>query len=320
MKRAKTLREGGFVLFVTTCLCLGVRVAVADWPQLQHDAQHTGYTDEKIEAPHGFDVGWKTDFLGLTPPEHVSRNVQAIAYDGRLFVPTQEGSLFALDPKTGKPVWRFHCGEGVMHTAGAEAGRVFFATIKGSVYAVDAKTGEQIWRWNNALRTGFSAAEPYILPWWRLGMCGPPPPPIVDREGLLITPFWFAHAGWGRLDLKTQRVEDVLYNAAVPKGQWWQQNPGRGNPDENVNVSAAGSLLFAVHWQEGNAQFTGFYDFDTRKWNLLGCGVPSWGSPYESQARGHNAQCGNNAASIAYGAVYHQSFNVLHNWVPAKKR
>ncbi len=35
--------------------CLGPCAAAAqDWPQLQHDAQHTGYSPEVIQAPKGF--------------------------------------------------------------------------------------------------------------------------------------------------------------------------------------------------------------------------------------------------------------------------
>ena len=88
-----------------------------------------------------------------------------------------------------------------------------------------------------------------------------------------------------------------------------------GNSDENMSLSAAGPLIFAVHWEEGNAQYTGYFNLDTRRWNKLSPAVPSCWGPV-----GHNAQCGNNAASIAYGLIYHQAFDVLHAWTPNKKK
>lgn len=133
----------------------------ADWPQLQHDAQHTGYTPEApaiSEDDPRLAGAWRTDFLGFDPPQRIGRCVQVIAYGGKLFVPTLEGRLYALDPDTGEPVWQYDCGEGVNHTAAADNGLVFIATLKGSVYAIDAETGAPRWQWNNGLRTGFSSA------------------------------------------------------------------------------------------------------------------------------------------------------------------
>ncbi len=156
------LRKGQGLLMLGAILLFGIWTTAGgaenDWPQLQHDAQHTGYSPEVIEAPDGFGTGWQLSFLGFTPYERISRVVQVVAADDKLFVPTQSGNLYALDPADGKVIWQFPSGEPVMHSAAFADGRVFFATIKGSVFAVDSKTGEKIWQWNNGLRTGFSAA------------------------------------------------------------------------------------------------------------------------------------------------------------------
>jgi len=157
-----------------------------------------------------------------------------------------------------------------------------------------------------------TGAEPFVLPFWMQSMCGTQPPPIVDRDGLLVMPVTFQRAGWGRMDLKQQRLTDILFTMGQVSEDGYKAAAG-GSADENMNISAAGPLVFAVHWQEYNAQYTGFYNLDTRKWSPLGRGVPYWDGKV-----GHNAQCGNNAASIAYGAVYHQAFHVVHNWVPRK--
>jgi len=450
---------------------------VDGWPQLQYDAQHTGYSPESLNASQGFKVGWRVDLLAFDPPEHVYRTVQIVAADNHLYVPTLEGNLYALDPATGKTVWRLACGEGIAHTPGAEGGRVFCATLLGSVLAIDAKNGQQVWRWNSGRRTGFSSAvlladgkifvtgrggdvhalrqsdgeelwhyevdapifqtaayragrvyfaaedmhcyclaatdgkllwkssklsgmsfnnyyplvygglvilesqmaghggrgktgtgpplawgqqkewlarhgpsvakgqpdpealaeilrcqdrqveslrsspearlrfcldektgqEACVLPHCLQSMSVLQPPPVVDRDGMLTMPVTFLTCGWGRMDLKRQRVVDLLYDGT---------SAGRGNGDEDMALSAAGSLVFAVHWVEGNAQYTGVFNLDTRRWTALPRGVPSWGY---RRGPGHNAQYGTNAASIAYGAVYHHAFNTVHNWVPVAK-
>ena len=44
---------------------------------------------------------------------------------------------------------------------------------------------------------------------------------------------------------------------------------GSGNTDENLNVSAAGRIVFVMHTQEMNANFTGTY-LDRRDWYQIG--------------------------------------------------
>ena len=88
-------------IIMVLSVILNALSAQADWPQLMHDAQHPGYTPEVISAPRGFIVGWRTDFFEEFG-QRIHRLVQVTAYDGKLFVPTEEGSLFALDPGTGR--------------------------------------------------------------------------------------------------------------------------------------------------------------------------------------------------------------------------
>jgi polyvinyl alcohol dehydrogenase (cytochrome) len=72
---------------------------------------------------------------------------------GRLFVGSQGGRIFALDPKTGCTYWSF-LASGAMRTTitiGPRPGRpnsylAYFSTIPGWVYALDASTGEEVWR------------------------------------------------------------------------------------------------------------------------------------------------------------------------------
>ena len=81
---------------------------------------------------------------------------------------------------------------------------------------------------------------------------------------------------------------------------------GMGNTDENLLLSAAGRLVFAVHTEEGNAQFTGCWHLDRRAWTRIG------GYHAEKCFMSNTQGGGGNAVSIADGFVYHTSWNTLN--------
>ncbi len=73
-------------------------------------------------------------------------------HDGTVFVADYESSMFALDAKTGRPVWRTNTskvppgGEGGFFSSPAIGfGRVYAARDDGVVYAFDEKTGKVDW-------------------------------------------------------------------------------------------------------------------------------------------------------------------------------
>ncbi|MEJ0007209.1 MAG: PQQ-binding-like beta-propeller repeat protein [Steroidobacteraceae bacterium] len=73
---------------------------------------------------------------------------------GRLFVASDNGAVYGLDPATGCTYWMFKAPAGVptalsvapYHTAAGTAGHVvLFGDRKANAYAVDADTGKQVW-------------------------------------------------------------------------------------------------------------------------------------------------------------------------------
>jgi polyvinyl alcohol dehydrogenase (cytochrome) len=78
---------------------------------------------------------------------------QPMIAGGRLFVGSQNGSVFALDAKSGCTYWTFTAAAGVRsamtlgtrRTAGKEAYTLYFGDIKARVYALDAATGDLLW-------------------------------------------------------------------------------------------------------------------------------------------------------------------------------
>jgi len=123
-----------------------------DWPQVQRDPQRTGYTPEVLGT--NFQVAWTHPFH----PEKVFPQVQAIVYDGRVFVGTEMGNMYALDAQTGDQEWVYNVGAPILNSVATADGKVFFGAMDGAVYALDAHTGNLVWRSDLLWRHGFSTA------------------------------------------------------------------------------------------------------------------------------------------------------------------
>ena len=104
---------------------------------------------------------------------------------------------------------------------------------------------------------------------------------------------------WGRLDLNRRRFVELLPTDVVG-----------GNPDETVNVSVGGNLLFIMHCEETNCQYTGVYDLDKKRCYDLPPFARKW-------QRWSNAESGNNAVSIGDGYFYHIAFHSVWAWTSA---
>lgn len=129
-----------------------IRTTLEDWPQVQRDPQHTGYTPETLGT--NIERVWTRPFQ----PEKVNPQVQAIVYAGKVFVGTEMGNLYALDALTGVQRWVYDCGAPILNSVAAGYGKVFFGAMDGAVYALDANTGTLIWRAPLSWRHGFSTA------------------------------------------------------------------------------------------------------------------------------------------------------------------
>lgn len=139
-------------------------------------------------------------------------------------------------------------------------------------------------------------------------MNGATAPPCVDREGRLIVPLLFVRSGWGRLDLDRQRIVDILYDHRTLAGAPMTPDTtpaGMGNADENLSVTCAANLILAMHTQEGNANYTGAFLLDQRRWLPLGIG-------HRNRQLSTNTQGGGSQpASVANGMIYHISWHEL---------
>src|SRR5262245_5828532 len=86
-----------------------------DWPTVHHDARRSGFTADCVRGPYRLD--WVAEF----PRQTVSTRVEAIVADGRVFLGTLHGTLWALDRHTGKVLWK-HAADGPVAHSPAAAG------------------------------------------------------------------------------------------------------------------------------------------------------------------------------------------------------
>ncbi len=133
---------------------------------------------------------WKHAYHSITPSG--GPNGVALGY-GLLFGETA-GSVFALDPSSGRQVWirklAARSNEGIDMAPQLAGGRVFVSTIPGSstsfytggalgtVYALDAKTGKVLWSFSTVRGGGRLWGDPK-----RNSGGGLWYPPAVDRSG-----------------------------------------------------------------------------------------------------------------------------------------
>jgi outer membrane protein assembly factor BamB len=64
----------------------------------------------------------------------------------RLFVGGWDGTVYALDARSGRRLWTFRTGGAVKGGLAAAGGRVYAGSYDGHVYGLDAATGRLIWR------------------------------------------------------------------------------------------------------------------------------------------------------------------------------
>jgi polyvinyl alcohol dehydrogenase (cytochrome) len=92
---------------------------------------------------------WAFGFPGV-----LAARAQPAVAGGRLFVASENGTVYALDPKTGCTYWTFRAQASARSAmtvgpykaaSGATRNAVYFGDSKANAYAVDAETGQQIW-------------------------------------------------------------------------------------------------------------------------------------------------------------------------------
>jgi hypothetical protein len=126
-------------VFALLLLLLRTAPAVADWPTVRGDEARTGLSRSELRPP--FRVVWVRHVNG----ERVGSAFEPVVADGKVFLATHQGSLYALDSEDGKPLWRFRAAGAFLHSPACREGLVIAANTDGGLYAVEGKTGKSRW-------------------------------------------------------------------------------------------------------------------------------------------------------------------------------
>jgi eukaryotic-like serine/threonine-protein kinase len=71
----------------------------------------------------------------------------AAIVNGRVFIGSDDGRLYALDFNSGKPIWTFTNREAIESSPLVLNGNVFFGSSDANLYALDAATGKPVWKY-----------------------------------------------------------------------------------------------------------------------------------------------------------------------------
>jgi outer membrane protein assembly factor BamB len=101
-------------------------------------------------APHGQSSFWYDYSLGIFGQDKSISQVKGfgggVAFDaGKLFVTTGFGEVYALDPNTGKPLWRTDLGVPIVNAPVANGGRVFVSSEDNHFVALAENDGRRLW-------------------------------------------------------------------------------------------------------------------------------------------------------------------------------
>jgi polyvinyl alcohol dehydrogenase (cytochrome) len=108
--------------------------------------QDTGQAGLKAEQVPRLTLKWALGF-----PDATSAWSQPTVAGGRVFVGSQNGTVYSLDAKTGCIYWTFSAVGGVRTAlsigprSGGKGAVVYFGDTAANAYALDALTGEKIW-------------------------------------------------------------------------------------------------------------------------------------------------------------------------------
>ena len=142
-----------------------------DWPQLQHDPQHTGRTSVSVVPGNTARWVWVDEShvtrgfrsepnakISYPAPRTVilAGDVQPIVAENKVFFGATNGEFYALHGSDASTSWKRQLGGPVLHTAAYDAGTVVTGSMDGKIYALRASDGGI--RWAYQTDAGISVA------------------------------------------------------------------------------------------------------------------------------------------------------------------
>jgi len=118
----------------------------AQWPGFSSDVRNNRSVKHSFtpQDAQGLKLAWTFTYPD-TQYWNGAANPMAIA-DGRIFAPSMNKWVYALDARTGCAYWAFEADGRVRSNAAVADGKVVFGDLLGNVYALNSETGKLIWR------------------------------------------------------------------------------------------------------------------------------------------------------------------------------
>ncbi|HEY3958563.1 MAG TPA: PQQ-binding-like beta-propeller repeat protein, partial [Streptosporangiaceae bacterium] len=139
----------------------------ADVPEAGGDIGDQGYSSLSQITPgnvHSLAGAWLDHLEGGAAG--AAQESTPVAVDGRLYVQTSQGDVFAVNGATGKVIWEYKSGfAGTERGVAVAAGRVFAALGHEHVVALNQQTGAVIWQTQVGTPGQDTSANGSATPW-----------------------------------------------------------------------------------------------------------------------------------------------------------
>lgn len=119
--------------FLAALLMAAASVQALEWPQFHADSLHSGTVESDFAVPK--ERWWSQSTGG--PIEG-----SPVVSDGRVFIGSTDGKLYAFDAISGSLLWTFDTGAAISSTPALSGGILYIINNQGSMFALEATSGK----------------------------------------------------------------------------------------------------------------------------------------------------------------------------------
>jgi len=124
-----------------------------DVPAIKPKTGWNGWSPDPANTRMQPNPGWQTAAVprlklkwAFALGEGIVVRGQPSVIDGRLYIGSQSGTVYALDAATGCAYWTFAAGAQIRSGVVVAGGLIYFGDAKANVYALNVSTGNQLWK------------------------------------------------------------------------------------------------------------------------------------------------------------------------------
>lgn len=132
------IRSAAILILLAVGVCAG-----DDWPSWRSNASRSGQTSELVPPKASPDP--VASLRWITPVSMREQLGTPIVGGGRVYVGSEDGSLYCLHPDDGSVLWSFSTLASIVSTPAYFRGRVFVASRDGYLYALHGLTGDLLY-------------------------------------------------------------------------------------------------------------------------------------------------------------------------------